>query len=89
LTGFSASNAAVQHGVDFPGPRVDGLVLNGGFVINMIGVGEIEAFDHVDILGLEIAGPVEPLGVPIQVLLAARYAGARSTESFARQSLFF
>src|SRR5262249_25580470 len=45
---------AVDNPVDLPGPRVDGFILDGRFVVDVIGVGQSETLDDVRVFSLEI-----------------------------------
>lgn len=55
---------SIEGKTNLPGPRKNGFVVDGTFVIDMIGIREAIAFNNVHVLAREISCPVEP-GLPV------------------------
>src|SRR5213593_2896844 len=56
----------IERHTHLPGPGKHLGVLDRGFVVDVVGVGERVAFDHVQSVAVEIAGPVEP-GLVVEI----------------------
>ena len=50
----------IEGQTNLSGPRKDGFILDRGFVIEMIRIGETVAFHNAQVLAREISDPVEP-----------------------------